>query len=82
MTKMTNPVVYVDSIEEGVARLVPSEGELRTVSVPAAWLPAGVREGQWVELQVRAAAPPPGHEESKALRERLGGGDDVGDLAL
>lgn len=79
---MTKTVVFLDSIEEGVARLIPAEGEPRAVSVPAAWLPAGVREGQWVELQVRAAAAPPGQEEGKALRQRLGQGDDGGDLAL
>ena len=37
---------FVDSVEDGVARVLLGEDESVTVTLPVAWLPEGVREGQ------------------------------------
>lgn len=75
--------VFLDGLEAGVARLlVPDEsGEWRTFHLPAKVLPGDAREGSWIELAVRSIPPPPGHE-GKALRDKLGSGDDGGNLTL
>ena len=37
---------FVDSVEDGVARVLLGEDESVTVTLPAEWLPEGIREGQ------------------------------------
>lgn len=75
--------VFLDGLESGVARLlVPDEtGEWRTFHLPAKVLPGDVHEGSWIELTVRSIPPPPGYE-NKVLRDKLGSGDDGGNLTL
>lgn len=78
-------VAFVDAIdrERGVARLVEGErgGALPAHSFPAALLPAGLREGAWIELRITPVDAPAG-EDPTALRKKLGQDDDGGDLKL
>jgi hypothetical protein len=68
---------FVDAVDEGVARLLIGE---QTFTLPAHLLPAGVGEGDWVEISVgRAPAPP---DDTEARRARLGGDDPGGDVKL
>lgn len=80
-------LLYIDSVEAGVARLIPAQvsADLTSYAFPAALLPEGAREGDWIDLQVRkAAAPPqkPGEEDNAAHRARLGQADQGGDISL
>jgi hypothetical protein len=72
--------VFVDAIEAGVARLLVGE---QAFTLPAQLLPAGVREGDWVEITIgRVPAPPDAGEDSEAWRRRLSRGDRGGDVKL
>lgn len=83
-------LLFIDSVEAGVARLLPApapdpsddDAALRSYAFPAALLPEGAREGDWIELRVQVAAPPAGAEGNAARRARLGQGDDGGDFSL
>ena len=85
-------VAFIDSIEEGVARLVETDagGKVRSHAFPAALLPAGAKEGTWVEISVHAVAAPVAAsvttpvttEDPAALRKKLGKGDTGGDFSL
>ena len=54
---------FVDSVEDGVARVLLGEDESVAVTVPVAWLPEGVREGQ--VLRVTWEADEDGTEDAK-----------------
>lgn len=79
--------LFIDSVADGVARLsapTPASGGADLapgLSFPAALLPAGVGEGAWIEVQIHATTPPAG-QDNAAARQRLGQGDDGGDLKL
>ena len=86
-TAPTPRLLYIDSVEAGVARLIPAQvtADLASYAFPAALLPEGAREGDWIDLQVhKAAAPPqkPGEEDNAAHRARLGQADQGGDISL
>ncbi len=72
--------LFIDSIEEGVARLV--EGKEASHAFPAGLLPAGAVEGTWIEVSVRAVPAPAKAEDPAALRKRLGKSDPGGDFSL
>jgi len=73
----TRTRAFVDAIDEGVARLLVCE---QAFTLPARLLPAGVREGDWVEISVgRAPAPP---DDTERRRSRLAGDDPGGDVKL
>ena len=74
--------VFVDRIEGALAVLLTPDGA--SFALPQSLLPAGVGEGRWLRLRLD---PDPGRDASAkvevaALRARLTGGDDGGDLAL
>ena len=60
---------FVDSVEDGVARILLGEDESVVVTVPVAWLPEGVREGQ--VLRVTWEADEDGTEDAKKAVEDL-----------
>ena len=60
---------FVDSVEDGVARVLLGEDESVAVTVPVAWLPEGVREGQ--VLRVTWEADEDGTEDAKKAVEDL-----------
>jgi hypothetical protein len=69
--------VFVDAIEDQVARLLVEE---ESFTLPKRLLPDDTREGDWVVLTIgRAAAPP---DDTQARRGRLAGGDPGGDIEL
>jgi hypothetical protein len=74
--------VFVDSIDEGVATLLPADGSLPALTMPSSALPPGTREGDWIELSSRAIPPPEGAGDLAARRRRLSRDDDGGDLKL
>jgi hypothetical protein len=41
---------FVDSIEEGIARILLGEDESVAVTLPASWLPEGTLEGQALKV--------------------------------
>ena len=69
--------VFVDAIDEGVARLLLGT---RAFEVPAALLAPGTREGNWIELAVTIVPPPP--DDTEARRARAIEGDPGGDIKL
>jgi len=73
---------FIDGVESGVARLLMADasGEWRTFHLPALALPAGAKEGSWIELAVRSVPPP--QSEARALREHLGRSDPGGNFSL
>lgn len=60
---------FVDSVEDGVARVLLGEDESVAVTVPVAWLTEGVREGQ--VLRVTWEADEDGTEDAKKAVEDL-----------
>ena len=87
--------IYVDGIEDGVARLLivhPSTPAGATGSLGDDWreyrlplhvLPAGLHEGEWLNLNLqRAPAPNALLGGAPSLREELGKDDDGGDFSL
>jgi hypothetical protein len=68
---------FVDAIDADVARLLAGE---RAFTLPLALLPAGVREGDWVELTIARAPAPP--DDTEARRARLSRDDPGGDIDL
>jgi Protein of unknown function (DUF3006) len=69
--------LFVDEIEDETARVLFGE---HAFSVPAALLPEGAREGDWVEVSVRSIPAPPG--DTEARRERLAKDDPGGTIKL
>jgi hypothetical protein len=70
-------LVFVDALEDTTARLLVED---RAFSLPRELLPADVREGQWLLIQVDHTEAPP--NQTHALREELGRGDRGGDIKL
>ena len=60
---------FVDSVEDGVARVLLGEDESVAVTLPAEWLPEGIREGQ--VLRVTWEADEDGTEDAKKAVEDL-----------
>jgi hypothetical protein len=78
--------VFVDAIEDGVARILDAHEE-GSWSLPVAWLPANVREGEWLSLTARRTSPPhpPGDPDGKtpeARRANLSADDPGGPIKL
>ena len=68
--------VFVDAVEEGVARLELGE---QAFTVPAALLPDGAGEGSWLTLTATVTAPP---SDPDTLRRKLGKDDPGGPIKL
>jgi hypothetical protein len=78
--------VFVDAIEDGVARVLVAQGN-GSWSLPVAWLPANTREGEWLSLTTRRSSPPeplagPEAESTEARRANLSADDPGGPLNL
>ena len=69
--------LFVDRIDEGVARVLVGDAEL---ALPLSVLPEGVREGDWVQMDVGIIDPPPSDTEER--RRRLAKDDPGGPLKL
>jgi hypothetical protein len=72
------PRALIDSVESGVARLVLEDAH--TITLPAALLPEGAREGDWVALTLERTEPP--ESDREARRRKLTRNDDGGDFPL
>lgn len=68
--------VFVDAVEEGLARLELGE---QAFTVPVALLPDGAGEGSWLTLTTTVTAPP---SDPDALRRKLGRDDPGGPIKL
>jgi hypothetical protein len=68
---------FVDAVEAGVARLLVGE---QAFTLPLALLPAGLREGDWVDITLARAPAPP--DDTEARRARLSKDDPGGDIDL
>jgi hypothetical protein len=77
MSDARTTLVFVDAIENGVARLLAGD---QSFTVPASLLPDGAREGSWVSLEAKIVPAPPG--DAEAIRKRLAGDDPGGDVKL
>ncbi len=75
----TDHLLFVDAIEGGTARLLLG---VEAFNLPARLLPAGAKEGSWVRLSFQIAPAPPDEDAADALRRKLGGDDDGGDIKL
>lgn len=73
----TESMVFIDEVEDLVARLVLGE---QVFHLPRGLLPAEAREGQWLRISVALTPAPP--NDSAAVRKRLGGSDPGGDINL
>ena len=69
--------LFVDQIEGGVARVLRGE---QVVSLDASLLPAGTREGDWVQLTVGIIPAPASDADER--RRRLAKDDPGGPLKL
>jgi hypothetical protein len=76
MSRPTSPLLFVDAVEAGTARLVLSDGV--AFSIPARLLPPGAKEGSWLEFSLALAPAPP--DAAAEIRARLGRDDDGGDI--
>lgn len=72
-------LLFVDAVEAESARLLLG---VEAFNVPARLLPAGAKEGSWVRLSFQIAPAPPDEDAADALRRKLGGDDDGGDIKL
>jgi hypothetical protein len=63
--------LFVDAIEDREARVLGAQGE-GSWSLPLAWLPASIREGDWLSLTARTSSPPhpPGGPEGETTEDR------------
>jgi len=66
--------VFIDSIHQGVARVLLGDDASVTVLLPAAWLPAGSREGLVLQCEWRIdpEATAGGIQQVQALLDDLG----------
>lgn len=69
--------LFVDALDGATARVLWAE---EVLSVPVALLPAGIREGDWVQLDVGIVEPPPSDADEQ--RRVLAKDDPGGDLKL
>lgn len=77
MPEARHTKLFVDAIEDGIARVLLGE---RDFSMPVDLLPAGAREGDWVELSVGVVPPPP--SDTEQVRQRLAKDDPGGTIKL
>ena len=77
--KTVSTRAFVDAIESGRARILAGEDNF---ILPAALLPAGTREGSWLELRVRGVAEPPEAKATRAARKNLAQEDQGKDIKL
>ncbi len=73
------PLLYVDAVENGRARLLFGRDAFE---VPAVLLPRGAREGSWLRWSLELAPAPPDDDQGSTLRAKLGRDDDGGDIDL
>lgn len=71
------PLVFVDAIEDGRARLLLDE---EAFTVPARLLPPDARAGSWLRLTAGVVSAPPSRAE--AIRKKLARDDDGGPIKL
>lgn len=71
--------VFVDAIEDDDARVLVGE---EPFSIPVAWLPEGIREGEFVELSAVVVPAPPSADDTEERRRRLAKDDPGGDIEL
>ena len=73
--------LFLDRIEGDVAVLLDGK---REVKLPRAYLPAGAREGEVLQLVLTRdpEATKKAQQATQKLRDKLGEGDDGGDLKL
>jgi hypothetical protein len=76
-TAPKEPVLYVDAVEAGRARLVLGA---EVFTIPARLLPKGAREGSWVRLSGRVVPAP--RSDAAAIREKLARDDPGGPIKL
>ena len=76
-TPAAGPLLFVDAIDEGRARLLLDEDAF---TVPASLLPAGARPGSWLSLSLRVVPAPPSRAD--AIRKKLARDDDGGPIKL
>lgn len=69
--------LFVDELDGGFARVLVDE---QVLTLPVGVLPAGVREGDWVQMDVGIIDPPPGDTDER--RRRLAKDDPGGPLKL
>ena len=74
MPKMPALRAFVDQIDEGMATLRLGPDESVSVTLPLAWLPAGIREGQVLRLDcsLDADASAAARASTKKLMDSLG----------
>lgn len=75
--KKDEPLLFVDAIEAGTARLLLG---VEAFNWPARLLPAGAKEGSWLRASFELVPAPP--DDDGALRRKLGQDDDGRDLKL
>ncbi len=78
MSRPAPPLLFVDAVEGETARLVLAGGA--AFSIPARLLPAGAKEGSWLQASFALAPAPP--DAAAEIRRRLGRDDDGGDIKL
>lgn len=69
--------VFIDAVENGVARVLAGE---QVFELPAALLPPGAGEGDWVAISIEGIPTPA--DRSGDLQRQLGADDDGGDIKL
>jgi hypothetical protein len=78
MTKRREePLLFVDSIDEGRARLLLDE---ESFTIPASLLPKDARAGSWLRLSLAVTAAPASRAD--AIRKKLARDDDGGPIKL
>jgi hypothetical protein len=75
--RSTDTLLFIDEIEDDEVRVLMDE---RVFTLPRAALPEGVKEGDWLTMQLTQASAPP--DDSAAGRQRLGQDDPGGDIKL
>jgi hypothetical protein len=78
MTKRREePLLFVDSIDEGRARLLLDE---ESFTIPASLLPKDARAGSWLRLSLAVTGAPASRAD--AIRKKLARDDDGGPIKL
>jgi hypothetical protein len=77
MTPRAEPLLFVDAIDEGRARLLLDEDAF---TVPASLLPEDAREGSWLRLSIGVVPAPA--SEADAIRKKLSRDDPGGPIKL
>lgn len=74
---LDGPLLFVDAIEEGRARLLLDE---EAFTIPASLLPRDARAGKWLRLSLTVAPDP--DSRADAIRKKLAHDDDGGPIKL